>query len=90
MTTTKNLTEAQIEALRREAAEDENLGMTHACDVALGREDTVTTGEQWEERYGGGGHSGHEMETVMSIESRDDALALIVDALSDAAAQSDD
>lgn len=71
--TTHTPTDRQIRALRAEAAGD--LVLVHICAVALGEQEPITTGEEWEERYGGGGFSGHERRAIMAIASQEQAVA---------------
>ena len=51
---TTPLTDDMISDLRDEAKEHGDEALVHVCDVALGNEDPVTTGDAFENRYGGG------------------------------------
>jgi hypothetical protein len=66
---TEPLTHNMIYALRTEAGAAGDLVIGHACGVAIGDEDPVTTADAWEERYGGGGHSRDERAGVLAIDS---------------------
>jgi hypothetical protein len=78
-----------IRALRVEAASAGDLVTVHAADVALGSEQPITTPDQWEERYGGGGHADYEREGVMLIADVDAARANLAECITDARAQDD-
>jgi hypothetical protein len=86
-TATATITDSQIRSLRREAAEAQDLVTVHACDVALGVQEPVTTPAAWEERYGGGGHDADERRAVLAIADTDAARAICAEAIADAAAQ---
>lgn len=86
-TATATITDSQIRTLRREAAEHGDLVTTHACDVALGVQEPVTTATAWEDRYGGGGHDADERRGVIAIADAAAARAICAEAIADAAAQ---
>jgi len=80
---------AQIRSLRTEAASAGDFVVTHACDILLGREEPVTTADQWEDRYGGGGHTDAERDDVMAIADEDAAMAIVRSTIESAAAMDD-
>jgi hypothetical protein len=79
---TGQLTDDAIITFRHEAEAEGNTGLVHVCNVALEREDPVTTEAQYEERYGGGGLLWEEKAEVMaapSAEAARERIASILD-----------
>lgn len=76
------ITAAQIRAMRNEAQAAGDVVQVHACDVALGEQDPVTTAADYEDRYGGGGLSASDRKEIMAISGVDDAMALCAAAIS--------
>lgn len=90
MSNAKNITNEQIKTLRAEAGEAGDLAQAFICDVALGRENAITTAEEWEDRLGGGGFDAHNREAIMAIDSEESARAECASVIADAQAMGDD
>ena len=69
--TAENISNAQILDLLAEAMVDGDDVLVHVCGVAIGDEEPISTPEEWEERYGGGGYAPGHMDGCIRFDSVD-------------------
>lgn len=74
------ITDRQIIDLRITARRNQDLPLQHACGLIDGREEPIATAAEYEDRYGGGGHSEHERKQVIGM-TEDDAQALVIETI---------
>jgi len=85
--TAETIDETSIILLADEAAQADDDIMHHVAHVALGIEAPITTAEQWEERYGGGGFSSDHMAGCLRFDSIESARAECARVIGEARAQ---